>query len=137
MLFAPILLKRSFLKISVTSPVHNRVNAQNYLDLTNLLIADLCFRFNEIKRQERYINCLSYSFTSGSSTQYVHIMGEGRDQAKCARLHTRIEGGFKVAQYAKKIFFGPQNLKTFFFVQKKLLHCHLLLRIEKCKLALS
>ena len=35
----------------------------------------------------------------------------------------------------KKIVFGPQNLKTFlfFFLQKKLLHCHLLLGIEKCK----
>ena len=39
----------------------------------------------------------------------------------------------------KKIFFfGLQNLKSFlFFVQKKLLHCDLLLCIEKCKLSLS
>ena len=62
-------------------------------------------------------------------------MGEGRGPAKRVRLLTRGGGGdFKVAYLRKKKFFGPQNLKTSFFVQKKLL---LLLCIDKCKLALS
>ena len=55
-------------------------------------------------------------------------------------LQARLGGGgrFKAAYVRKKIFFGPQILKIFlFFVQKKLLHCHLLLCIEISKPALS
>ena len=40
--------------------------------------------------------------------------------------------------YAKKIIFWTTKSQKFsLFVQKKLLHCHLLLCIEKLKLALS
>ena len=46
-------------------------------------------------------------------------------------------GFSRLRTYAKKIFFGPQNKNFSFFVQKKLLHYHLLLCIEKCKLTLS
>ena len=76
----------------------------------------------------------------GSSTQYVHKNGEGRGQAKCIRLRTRGEGGFKVAYICKKNFFfwTTKSQKFSFFVLKKLLHCHLLLLcIEKCKPFLS
>ena len=54
----------------------------------------------------------------GSSTQYAHKNGEGRGQAKCIRLRTRGEGGFKVAYICKKklFFLGPQNLKSFLFL---------------------
>ena len=46
--------------------------------------------------------------------------------------------GFQVRMQKKKKKFGPQYLKNFyFFVQKKLLVFHLLLFIEKYKLALS
>ena len=37
----------------------------------------------------------------------------------------------------KKTFLDRKISKLFFFVQKKLLHCYSLLRIEKCKPALS
>ena len=54
-------------------------------------------------------------------------------------LQARLGGRSSKAAYVrKKNFFGPQILKIFlFFVQKKLLHCHLLLCIEICKPALS
>ena len=47
-------------------------------------------------------------------------------------------GGFKVAYVHKKTFFSDHKIsKLFFLVQKKLLHCHLLLCIEKFKPALN
>ena len=78
-------------------------------------------------------------FSKGSSTctnaQRGTQGGEGSSQ-----MHTfayRGEGDSRLGTYTWK-YFGPKNLKTFlFFVQKKLLHCHLLLCIEKCKLALN
>ena len=51
-----------------------------------------------------------------------------------------VQGGRGVSRlrtYAKKFFLDHKISKLFFFVQKKLLHCHLLLYIEKCKPALS
>ena len=46
-------------------------------------------------------------------------------------------GGFKVGYVHMKIFWTKKSQNFSFFVQKKLLHCHLLLCIEKCKLALN
>ena len=47
-------------------------------------------------------------------------------------------GRFKVPYGCKKIFFWTTKSQDFtFFVQKKLLHCHLLLCIKQCKPALS
>ena len=52
-----------------------------------------------------------------------------------------VQGGRGVSRlrpYAKKKFFWTTKSQNFsFFVQKKLLHCHVLLCIEKCKPALS
>ena len=67
-------------------------------------------------------------------------MREGRGQAKCVRLRTRGGGGggesrecFKVEKKcAKKCFWTTKSHNFSFFVQKKLLHCHLLLCLEKC-----
>ena len=70
-----------------------------------------------------------------STTQYVRTKGEGRGQTKCARLRTRGERGVsRLRKYAKKNCFWTTKSQNFsFFVQKKLLHCHLLLSIEECK----
>ena len=48
-------------------------------------------------------------------------------------------GGFQgCVRTQKKIIFWTTKSQNFsFFVQKKLLHCHILLCIEKCKPALS
>ena len=47
-------------------------------------------------------------------------------------------GVLRLRTYAKKNFFWTtKSQKFYFFVQKKLLHCDLLLCTEKCKLALS
>ena len=73
----------------------------------------------------------------------IHIVrthkGEGEGSSQMRTIAYKGGGGFKVAYVRKKdFFFGPPNLKTFLFcVQKKLIHCHLLLCIEKCKPALS
>ena len=51
-----------------------------------------------------------------------------------------IQGGSGVSRlpmYAKKNFWTTKSQLFFFFMQKKLLHSHLLLCIEKCKPALS
>ena len=46
----------------------------------------------------------------------------------------KIKVSNKVPFRKKHFFFGAQNHKTFlFFVQNKLLYCHLLLHKEKCK----
>ena len=42
-----------------------------------------------------------------------------RGQAKCARLRTRGEGFSRLRTYAKQIFLGPRNLKTFFFLYNR------------------
>ena len=70
-----------------------------------------------------------------------HIMrspkvGEGRGQAKCVRLRTRGRGSSRLRTYPKKIFCTTKS-QNLFVVQKKLLHCNLLLCIEKCKPALN
>ena len=39
-------------------------------------------------------------------------------QAKCVRLHMKGEGVSRLRTYAKKSFFGPENLKTFLFLYK-------------------
>ena len=50
----------------------------------------------------------------------IHIVrthkggGEGSSQ-----MRTIGEGGLRLRMYAKKIFFGPQNLKTFLFLYKR------------------
>ena len=63
--------------------------------------------------------------------------GEGSSQMRT----TAYKGGGGVqgcVRTQKKIFFWTTKSQNFsFFVQKKLLHCHLLLCIEKCKPALS
>ena len=67
--------------------------------------------------------------------------GEGSSQIRTTAYKWGGEGGSSLRTYAKKKKqkkTGPQNLKTFvFFVQKKLLQCHLLLRVEKRKPVLS
>ena len=72
------------------------------------------------------------------STYRHEGMGRGSSQMRMI-AH---KGGERVSrlrtQPKKKNCFGPQNLKTFLFLErKKLLHHHLLLCMEKCKLALS
>ena len=77
-------------------------------------LASLSFFYPKNVFQNKFEFLLHYLFfqqvIQGSSTQYVRTKGEGKGKAKCVR---------------------------FFFVQKKLLHCHLLLCIEKSKPALS
>ena len=53
--------------------------------------------------------------------------------------HRGVGGGLgsRLRMYAKKLFLDHKISKLSFFVQKKLLHCHLLLCIEKCKPASS
>ena len=72
----------------------------------------------------------------------IHIVrthkGEGEGSTQMRTIAYK-GGGFKVAYVSKNDFFWTaksQNLSVF-FVQKKLIHCHLLLCIEKCKPALS
>ena len=59
--------------------------------------------------------------------------GEGSSQ-----MHTIAYNGggmeFKVGHAHTKKFWTTKSQNFPFFVQKKLLHCHLLLCIEKCKL---
>ena len=54
---------------------------------------------------------------------YDCVQGEGEFQG-CVRTQKKIFSEYKIS-------------KRFFFLQKKLLHCHLVLCIEKCKPALS
>ena len=69
---------------------------------------------------------------------YAQRKGEESSQMRTIRYKGGGgRGGGKVAYVRKKLFFGPQNLKTFLFFLYKLLHCHLLLYIEKRKPALS
>ena len=68
---------------------------------------------------------------------YAQRKGEESSQMRTIRYKGGGGGGGKVAYVRKKLFFGPQNLKTFLFFLYKLLHCHLLLYIEKRKPALS
>ena len=62
-------------------------------------------------------------------------MGEGRGQAKCVQGGGGGGGGvFQgcVRTRKKKCFWTTKSHNFSFFVQKKLLHCHLLLCLEKC-----
>ena len=71
------------------------------------------------------------------STYRHEGMGRGSSQMRMI-AHKGGERVSRLRTHPQKNYFGPQNLKTFlFFVRKKLLHCHLLLCMEKCKLALS
>ena len=58
----------------------------------------------------------------------------GRGQAKRVHLRTREEGGGR-SRFVRTQKKKSQNFSI--FVQKKLLHCYLLLCVEKCKPALS
>ena len=80
--------------------------------------------FHKCTSNEKTLLDLSHS-TFDKGTQSIKVT----PPIKVTLFHvTRGEGGFQVACICKKNFFGPQNLKTSFFVQKKLLHCdfHLL-----------
>ena len=67
----------------------------------------------------------------------IHIVrthkGGGEGSSQMRTIACKGDGGFKVAYVRIKNFFWT----TKSFVQKKLLHCHLLLCIEKCKPALK
>ena len=69
----------------------------------------------------------------------IHIVHRGRGGVN-PNVYDCVQGGkreFMVA-YVNKNFFWPTKSQNFSsFVQKKLLHRHLLLCIEKCKPALS
>ena len=80
--------------------------------------------FHKCTSNEKTLLDLSHS-TFDKGTQSIKVT----PPIKVTLFHvTRGEGGFQVACICKKNLFGPQNLKTSFFVQKKLLHCdcHLL-----------
>ena len=73
----------------------------------------------------------------------IHIVrthkGEGEGSTQMRTIAYKGWGGFKVAYVSKNDCFLDRQISKpfFFFVQKKLIHCHLLLCIEKCKPALS
>ena len=86
-LFPPLHLERSTSKIGMTSQdidyffnrpttVHNKVNAQNYMDFRNHLLADLKFKLNEIQRRETYTkHYFSYSFApAGNFVKYFLLI---------------------------------------------------------------
>ena len=65
----------------------------------------------------------------------IHIvhtpMGGGEGSRQINTIAYEEEGGFQSCVRTQKKVFSPQSLKTFLFLQKKPLHCHLLLCIEK------
>lgn len=74
---------------------------------------------------------------------FIHIVGTHKEGGeRSSQMHTTAykggEGGFQGCVRTQKQFFLDHKIsKRFFFVQKNLLHCHLLLCIENCKPALS
>ena len=58
---------------------------------------------------------------------------EGSSQMRT--IAYKVGGGFKIAYVRKKTFWTTKSQKKI-LARKKLLHCHLLLCVEKCKPAL-